>query len=95
MQDAPELIWAFYAPHIAEDEGGATIVAHDGCRHGAAPYTRTDLCITEAECQRRIDAAVQAERDAWEHAALRGDDMVEFATIRSGEADLASLLDKP
>lgn len=26
-------------------------------------YTRTDLCITEAECQRRIDAAVLAERD--------------------------------
>ena len=25
-------------------------------------YTRTDLCITEAECQRRIDAAVLAER---------------------------------
>ena len=26
--------------------------------------TRTDLCITEAECQRRVDAAVAAERDA-------------------------------
>ena len=34
-------------------------------------YTRTDLCITEAECQRRVDAAVQAERGACEAEVRR------------------------
>jgi len=68
MQDAPERIWA-----IPDDnEDGCCPLETDLNDTGrffdaerAVAYTRTDLCITEAECQRRIDAAVQAERDAW------------------------------
>lgn len=40
---APEEIWAFYAPEIAEDEGGATIVAHETTQHGSQRYVRGDL----------------------------------------------------
>jgi len=53
-QDAPERIWI--------DSLGSMDTYDDGS--GVIGYTRTDLCITEAECQRRIDAAVQAERVA-------------------------------
>ena len=56
MQDAPELIWI--------DSLGSMDTYDDGS--GVICYTRTDLCITEAECQRRIDAAVLAEREACE-----------------------------
>ena len=42
----------------------ALIAQEEGAWGGVGvEYTRTDLCITEAECQRRIDAAVQAERE--------------------------------
>ena len=54
MQDAPERIWI--------DSLGSMDTYDDGS--GVIGYTRTDLCITEAECQRRIDAAVLAEREA-------------------------------
>ena len=67
MQDAPERIWA-----IPDDnEDGCCPLETDLNDTGrffdterAVAYTRTDLCITEAECQRRIDAAVLAEREA-------------------------------
>ena len=62
MQDAPERIFAWHymigslihgkwSPYPDE-------VNDPPC---SLSYTRTDLCITEAECQRRIDAAVTAE----------------------------------
>ena len=44
MIDAPERIWAFYNPDIAEDENGATIIAHENIQHGSAEYVRADLC---------------------------------------------------
>jgi len=40
---APDRIWAFYAPEIAENEAGATIVAHENTQHGAKEYVRIDL----------------------------------------------------
>lgn len=43
VSDAPERIWAFHAPHIAEDESGATIVAHENVQHGGQCYVRADL----------------------------------------------------
>lgn len=62
MQDAPERIW------IARGHYWPDPTFNNDKRS----YTRTSLCITEAECQRRIDAAVQAERDVlrWAHDTL-------------------------
>lgn len=57
MADAPERIWAFYAPEIAEDQNGATIVAHEDVQHGSAPYIRANLV------QRMVDEAVEKERE--------------------------------
>jgi len=50
MSDAPERIWAFYAPEIEEDNPQCTIVAGDGPMHGAQPYIRADR-IAELEAQ--------------------------------------------
>jgi len=55
MQDAPERIWFNAWDRLPR-------MKNDGA---SKEYTRTDLCITGAECQRRIDAAVLAEREAW------------------------------
>lgn len=44
MSNAPEQIWAFYAPHIADDENGATIVAYETQQFGSHKYIREDLC---------------------------------------------------
>ena len=59
-QDMQEQIWAIAADEVS-DRGywGLFNTAKRNIQ-----YTRTDLCITEAECQRRIDAAVLAEREA-------------------------------
>jgi len=66
MQDAPERIWATEdKENLGEDRFHATRPMK-----GLTEYTRTDLCITEAECQRWIDAAVQAERDACADVAV-------------------------
>ena len=61
--DAPERIWTVYwgTDGAVVNGAWADTVRHFG---GGVEYTRTDLCATEAECQRRVDAAVQAERDA-------------------------------
>lgn len=59
MQDAPERIWATEdRANFCEDRFHAT-----SPMKGLTEYTSADLCITDAECQRRIDAAVQAERE--------------------------------
>lgn len=42
MTDAPEKIWAFYAPEIEEDNPQCTIVAGEHCMHGAQEYIRAD-----------------------------------------------------
>ncbi len=64
MQDAPERIWATEdRANFGEDRFHST-----SPMKGLTEYTRTDLCITEAECQRRIDAAVLAEREIWMRA---------------------------
>ena len=49
MTDAPDRIWAFYAPDIAEDENGATIVAHETVQHGGAHYLRATPARIHAE----------------------------------------------
>lgn len=54
MQDAPELI--YYQPGFK-----AEFVTEIPFERAAIPAT---TYITEAECQRRIDAAVLAERDS-------------------------------
>ena len=40
---APERIWAFHAPEIAEDNPQCSIVAGEHVMHGAQAYTRTDI----------------------------------------------------
>jgi len=66
MQDAPERIWAWQYMIGSLIHGKWSPYPDDvndpPC---SLSYTRTDLCVTEAECQRRIDAAVLAEREAW------------------------------
>ena len=67
MQDAPERVWVI--PDDNEDgccplETDLNDVGKFFDARRAIAYTRTDLCLTEAECQLRIDAAVQAEREA-------------------------------
>ena len=57
MNKAPERIWAFYAPEISEDEGGATIVAHETLQLMSTEYVRED-----------IHEALKAERDAYKEA---------------------------
>ena len=40
---APTEIWAFYDADLAEDNGGATVIAHDTIQHGGQRYVRADL----------------------------------------------------
>lgn len=40
---APEDIWAFYDDSLADDNCGATIIAHDTIQHGGQRYVRADL----------------------------------------------------
>lgn len=58
MSDAPETIWAFYAPDIEDDNPHCTIVAGETVMHGAAQYTLTSSVAAQ------IKAAVMAEREA-------------------------------
>ena len=44
---APERIWAFSADDIAENEGGATIVAHESYQPYATEYVRADLAAVQ------------------------------------------------
>lgn len=39
----PPEIWAFYAPEIADDHSGATIVAHETVQHGGAHYVLASI----------------------------------------------------
>ena len=59
MTDAPERIWAFAADHIAEDEGGATIVAHEDAQLGAVEYhlARPNQPCSTDEFLRRVRTA--------------------------------------
>ena len=67
MQDPPERIWATEdRANFGEDRFHST-----SPMKGLTEYTRTDLCITEAECQRRIDTDVAAEREACAKTANR------------------------
>lgn len=43
MTDAPERIWAFYAPDIEEDNPKCNIVAGDQVMHGATEYIHADI----------------------------------------------------
>ena len=63
MQDAPERIWAVHHGWQVTLDGNVQIGQwkETAGPYGGIQYTRTDLCITDAECQRRIDAAVAAE----------------------------------
>jgi len=66
MQDAPERIWVAGTPQECGQYFPSCVEAEGTWGGVGVEYTRTDLCITGAECQRRIDAAVQAEREACE-----------------------------
>lgn len=46
---APERIWAFSADDIAENEGGATIVAHESYQPYATEYVRADLAAVQPD----------------------------------------------
>jgi|GEM_PF-3762948 len=48
MSEAPERIWAFYAPEIEADNPQCTIVAGEAVMYGAQQYVRADL-IEELE----------------------------------------------
>ena len=65
--EVPERIWAFAAPEIAENEGGATIVAHEDFQRGAVEYVRADLHdATKAKLAKAVEAlTVAANRLAW------------------------------
>lgn len=66
MQDAPERIWVAGTPQECGQYFPSCVEAEGTWGGVGVEYTRTDLCITDAECQRRIDAAVHAEREACE-----------------------------
>ena len=40
---APAEIWAFYDADLADDNCGATIIAHEQILHGAQRYVRADI----------------------------------------------------
>ena len=40
---APTEIWAFYNADLAEDNCGATIIAHENIQYGSQKYVRADL----------------------------------------------------
>ena len=64
MQDAPERIWVAGTPQECGQYFPSCVEAEGTWGGVGVEFTRTDLCITEAECQRRIDVAVAAEREA-------------------------------
>ena len=66
---APERIWAFSADDIAENEGGATIVAHESYQPYAAEYVRADLAITETQPDPRDEVIAEAEARGMQRAA--------------------------
>ena len=59
MSSAPERIWAYYAPHIAEDENGATIIAYETAQHGAQAFVRSDLHTALLADRDRLAARVE------------------------------------
>jgi hypothetical protein len=60
---APDRIWAFCAPEIAEIENGATIVAHETVQHGGAEYIRADLVPDPAAIVRAALEAAAGHAD--------------------------------
>ena len=71
MQDAPERIWVAGTPQECGQYFPSCVEAEGAWGGVGVAYTRTNLCITETECQRRIDAAVAAEREACEAEVRR------------------------
>jgi hypothetical protein len=58
--NAPDRIWAFYAPEIAEDNNGATVVAHETVQHGGAPFIRADLYTAALARAEKAEAEAEA-----------------------------------
>jgi hypothetical protein len=89
---APERIWAFYAPEIAEIENGATIVAYETVQHGGAEYIHVDLVPDPAALVR---AALEAAADHLQSLANQlwpDGNRTELAnTIRAIAADPAAV----
>ncbi len=52
--EAPERIWAFYAPEIEEDNPKCTIVAGEHCMHGAQEYIRADIAEAQLAAARQV-----------------------------------------
>jgi len=73
---APERIWAYSADDIAENEGGATIVAHESYQPYATEYVRAELAADHnaaldkmiAEAEVRSDEQTSALRTLRHHA---------------------------
>jgi len=57
---APERIWAFSADDIAENEGGATIVAHESYQPYATEYVRADLAADHTAALDKLIAEAEA-----------------------------------
>lgn len=78
--EAPERIWAFAAPEIAKDEGGATIVAHEDFQRGAVEYVLADRieALELALTQSRAETAAEVEmlNDADHQYNRRTNDMI-------------------
>jgi hypothetical protein len=82
MTDAPETIWALYAPEVGEDHPQCTIVAGDEPIYGAMQYTRTD------HSQALVAAAYEA---AGEHLNWQWyPDEVAWA-VRGGATEIVAL----
>jgi hypothetical protein len=88
MSDAPETIWALYAPEVGEDHPQCTIVAGDEPIYGAMQYTRTD----------HSQALIAAAYEAAVSAAYTGDDWpdrdIEPSIRELTPADAQAALDK-
>lgn len=69
MSEAPEKIWALYAPEIEADNPQCTIVAGESVMHGAQQYTRSDLAtarIAELEAALSGLAGVIERHGDWD-----------------------------
>ena len=80
MQDAPERIWI----------AGGHYWPDPTFNNDKRSYTRTDLCITEAECQRRIDAAVLAERQVRTGAEMTDTQALRDLLVKA-ESDISAV----
>ena len=64
LNKAPEMIWAFHAPEVEDDNPGCAIIAGESAMHGAQQYIRHDMHVAElaaAKSDTSLDARQFAE----------------------------------